>query len=178
MRRFIAIAIGCGLLVAGEHAHTQAAAPPTLHAAMKDVIAPQAQILWDVSNNALDDDGNPDAKRVTAAQWKQIGVAGLRMKEMALTLAAAQPIKVAAPGVTLQDEGPPGAGAAQVQKFIDADPAAFSAHARELAAAADGFVAASSARDVAKLAEFGGTLDQVCETCHMQFWYPQQGGGQ
>ena len=32
----------------------------------------------------------------------------------------------------------------------------------------------AEAKDAAKLFEVSGALDQVCESCHMKFWYPEQ----
>ena len=35
-------------------------------------------------------------------------------------------------------------------------------------------VVAIDSKDVAALTDLGGTLDQVCESCHTKFWYPDQ----
>lgn len=150
---------------------------PTVLASMKDVIAPQANILWEVGNKALDDDGNPDASRIAAGDWDRLAAAGQRMREMSVALATAERLAVAAPGEKIDGEGgPEGASAAQVQVFIDADRVGFAQHARALEAAAASFVTAAQAKDAAKVAEVAGTLDQVCEACHAKFWYPQQAG--
>lgn len=175
MRRLACAVLAGGLLLAAE-GMTQKPVP-TVHESMTDVIAPQANVLWEVSNGALDDDGNPDASRMKPAQWDQIAAAGQRMHEMAVALATADRLVVAAPGAKIDGEdGPEGTSAAQVQGFIDADHAAFVEHARALAAAAETFVTAAKAKDAAKLGEVAGTLDQVCEACHIQFWYPNQAG--
>jgi hypothetical protein len=29
-------------------------------------------------------------------------------------------------------------------------------------------------RDLDAMLELGGTLDEVCESCHITFWYPNQ----
>jgi hypothetical protein len=34
--------------------------------------------------------------------------------------------------------------------------------------------AAAQSKDANKLFEVSGRLDQVCEDCHLQFWYPDQ----
>ena len=59
-------------------------------------------------------------------------------------------------------------------RVIDANPAAFRARSQELVSSMDEIVAAAQSKDAAKLFEVSGSLDQVCENCHMQFWYPQQ----
>jgi hypothetical protein len=176
MRRLVIGMAAAGLMMAVVHAQAPTPSPaPTIHAAMKDVIAPQAQALWDVGNEAMDDNGNPDAKRLSAAQWAQLATAGQKVKDMSLALAMVDRPVVVAPGATIQGEGDPNSSSAkQVQGFVDANPAGFAEQARKLAAVADDFVVAAKARDAAKLGLASGNLDQVCEDCHMQYWYPQQ----
>lgn len=178
MRGSMMALAGAALLLASEIAVSQAPVP-TVHEAMKDVIAPQTQVVWDVSNNLMDDDGNPVASRLDDAQWEQIAAASQRIRDMSLTLAMAGHVTAAAPGVKIDGEGnPEGTTAAQVQGFIDADRAAFAEDARVLAASADTLVAAARAKDAAKVSDVAGTLDQVCEACHQRFWYPQQAAAQ
>ena len=62
----------------------------------------------------------------------------------------------------------------EMQAAIDAEPAKFRALAQALSASMDQVVAAAKAKDAAKLFDVSGGLDQVCESCHMQFWYPEQ----
>ena len=47
---------------------------------MKAIVAPQAQNLWDVGNQALDDDGNASAARLTASDWTKLAGAAQKMK--------------------------------------------------------------------------------------------------
>lgn len=152
------------------------AAPPNLHELMKNVVAVQAQAIWDVGNNAINADGNPDPSKVKAADWARLLSAGGKVKQVAQRLAQADHVMAAAPGQKLADEGTaPGVfGAKEVQKAIDADPKVFSAFAQALAVSMDQVVAAAQAKDAAKLFDVSGRLDQVCEDCHKQFWYPEQ----
>jgi hypothetical protein len=151
------------------------ATPPNLHAHMKNVVSVQAQVIWDTANKALGDDGNPDASKLTAADWNLlIGAAG-KVKQSAQALAGAEHVMAAAPGQKLQDEGNPGAfDAKAVQRFIDSNPKAFSAFAAAMVTNMDGFVAAVRARDLTKVNDLSGALDEICEQCHKQFWYPKQ----
>lgn len=178
MRRSIMAVGGAGLLFASAYAASQAPAP-TVYEAMKDVIAPQTQVVWDVSNDLMDDDGNPVASRLSDAQWEQIAAASQRIRDMSLALAMADPVRAAAPGVKIDGEGnPEGSTAAQVQGFIDADRATFAEDAKALAASAEALVTAARAKDAARASDVAGTLDQVCEACHQKFWYPQQAAAQ
>jgi len=149
-------------------------AATTVHASMKDVIAPQGQALWDVTNAAMDDAGKPDASRISEEGWAKVAEAGRRLKEHSELLARARPLIVAEPGERLQDEGGPGggAGAGQVQAYIDRDPEGFAEHAMALAALGGQAVEAAEARDARILSGVADSLDAACESCHQRFWYP------
>jgi hypothetical protein len=148
---------------------------PTLHELMKNVVAVQTQVIWDVGNRAQDAEGNPDASKLKATDWGRIVTAGGKVKQAALTLAQAEHVVAAAPGQKISGEGAPGTfGAKQVQGAIDANPKLFRAFAQALAGSMDQVVSAAQKKDAAKLFDLSGGLDQVCEDCHAPFWYPEQ----
>lgn len=158
------------LAVLSSHA---ANSPLTLNDAMKDVIAPQTQIVWDVGNKAMNDKGDADGSKLTDDDWKQIIAAGNEVSASIKALAGSDHLKAAQPGVKIQSEGNPGAwGAADVQKAIDADPKGFKVQAMKLAAAVDATVAAAKARDAQSLQDNSNQIDGICEDCHKQYWYP------
>lgn len=166
--------LGGGLIIVSAYAG-DASTPARLQDQMKNVIAVQSQVIWDIGGRAQDDDGNPDASKLKAADWNQIVVASNKVKRTAQSLVHADHIVVAGPGKKLQDEENPGAASAGVvQKAIDANPKVFMAFAQQLATAMDGIAAAAQSKNAASFAERSGELDKVCEGCHLQFWYPQQ----
>lgn len=175
------VAVAGGLLLsscgpgAEKKAEAPAASQPTLHTMMTTSIAPQAQVLWDVPGKALDDDGNVDGSLLTTDDWAQILAAGTQMRDAADRLSKMQNIKVAEAGVALaQEENPGAAKAADVQRYIDADPVGFSSRWADLHALAGDFVAAAQAKEGKRLGEASDKLDQACEACHLKFWYPEQ----
>lgn len=164
-----------GALVALNALAASPGTAPNLHDLMKDVVAVQTQIVWDISNNVQDNLGNLDASKMTAADWSRIGAAAGKVRDVSRTLAATDHIVVAAPGQKLQDEENPGAfNAKAVQTVIDANPKAFNAFAQALATNMNEIVVAAQARDAKKTNDAVSRLDQVCEQCHTQFWYPNQ----
>lgn len=169
------LVLSCSALIAMGALAAGTAAPPNLHALMKNVVAVQAQVIWDIDNKSLGDDGNPAASKLTAADWNQLVAAAGKVKEGAQALASAEHVMAAAPGQKLQDEGNPGASDVKtVQRLIDSNPKAFSAFATAMATSMDGLVAAARARNIAKTNDLSGALDEICEQCHKQFWYPNQ----
>ncbi len=168
------IVLSCGLCAGAQAANSPGAAP-NVHELMKKVIAVQAQVIWDVGNQAQNDEGNPDPSKLKPADWGKVVSAAGQVKQAAQSLAQADHVMAAAPGQKIEGEGGPGAfGAKQVQTTIDANPKAFQAFARALTVSMDQIGAAAQAKDAAKLFNASGGLDQICESCHLQFWYPDQ----
>ena len=58
-----ACVLGCSVMLVAAHEVHSAAAPADLHDLMKNVVAVQTQVVWDIGNQAQDDQGNPDAHR-------------------------------------------------------------------------------------------------------------------
>ena len=147
-----------------------------VHGIMKDVVAPQAAVMWDVGNRAMDDNGAPDVSKLSAGDWTKLAVAAEAMKAASIAMADTPKIEVAPAGVKIQDEGGAGGGATakQIQAFIDADPKDFAQHARALAEVSDAFLTAAKTKDAKTLGDASSNLDQVCEACHMKYWYPEQ----
>jgi cytochrome c556 len=168
-------ALGAVAMLAAAYAVHSATVSRDLRDLMKNVVAKQTQVIWDVGNRAQDDQGNPDASKLTAADWSKLIDAAGNVRQVAQTLAQSEHILAAAPGVKIDGEGNPDApGAKQVQAAMDANPKEFQALSQALAASMDQVVAAAKAKDAAKLFDVSGALDQVCENCHVKFWYPEQ----
>jgi hypothetical protein len=167
--------LSSALLLASAYA-TDPAPAPNLHELMKDVVAVQTQLIWDIGNNAQDEKGNPDPSKLKAAHWSQAASAAGKVKVAAQTLARAAHVMAAAAGQKIEGEdATPGAfGAKQVQKAIDANPKVFQAFAQQLSLSMDEILAAARVKDAARLFGVSDRLDQECEGCHTQFWYPDE----
>src|ERR1044072_5396547 len=153
-----------GVLVATAYAADPAPAP-NLHELMKNVVAIQTQVIWDVGNSAQDDSGNPDATKMKPADWAKVGAAAAKVKDAAQKLATAPKVMAAAPGQKIDGEGgTTGAfGAKEVQKAIDANPKVFKAVPPQLVGSMDELLAASKTKDAKKMFDVSGRLDQECE---------------
>jgi hypothetical protein len=71
-----------------------------------------------------------------------------------------------APGVELEP--------AQMEELINKDRAAFYKRARELHDAALEALRAIERRDTDAIFDIGERIDEKCEACHIQYWYPNQ----
>jgi hypothetical protein len=171
-KRMALAAAGLVVAAAGSAADS---AKANLQLTMVSKVNPNGLALWDVTNNALDDSGNLDRKKINAATWNKLLEIGKALEDAGRTLAVSNGVLAASPGAKLQDEGNAGASkVADVQRYLDAKPAEFRKHALALQKTGTGIVEAVGKHDVKKLSELSNALDEVCEACHVVFWYPQQ----
>ena len=181
MRKTILGSVAALALLAGcSSDEPDAAAPPetsdaNLHAIMVEQIDKHADELWDVSNAAIGDNGGLDPSKMDDARWDKLAELAEKVAAGSHAIAALDPITVAAPGVTIGDSGLPGGHTAeQVQGFIAANPELFREMATTLGTHMDEIASAAHAHDAAKAGPLIDQLDSVCESCHINFWYPEQ----
>ncbi|MGD9842383.1 MAG: hypothetical protein AB7F79_10160 [Steroidobacteraceae bacterium] len=169
MRAVVVCMVAVGSVMAADAPETN------LHLIMSTKVNPQGLALWEITNGALSDDGTFDAAKLSAAQWAALLPIGKSLEESGRILATSKQIIAAAPGEKLQDEGVAGAStAADVQRYIDAKPVVLRNHAMELQKTGAGVIEAAKKRDAKQLSDLSNSLDEVCEGCHVTFWYPQQ----
>jgi hypothetical protein len=142
-----------------------------VRAMMQQHVNPAVMSIWDVTNNAMDDDGAIDPAQMDAAKWRQVAEGAERLAASGREMAAATAFVAAAPGNTAVDQGE--IPMAQVQRQIDSDPRLFRLMATAQAAHADRLAAAAGAQDAEAAGELVAGLDSVCESCHARFWYPE-----
>src|ERR1041385_8793571 len=104
MKSSLWLVVGGGLLIASAYAADPAPAP-NVHNLMKNVVAIQTQVIWDVGNNAQDDKGNPDPSKMKPTDWAKVGGAATKVKDALQSLAKAPHVMAAAPGQKIDGEG-------------------------------------------------------------------------
>ncbi|MEO0061949.1 MAG: hypothetical protein RLZZ08_509 [Pseudomonadota bacterium] len=149
---------------------------PTFHEIMKEKVDKNADALWDLTNTAISDDAGLDAGKLTDAQWTEMATRAEAVQQAALEIAAMpDPIVVAKPGVKIADEGIQGGHtAAMVQKEVDRNPQGLRDMSSTMAAHMGDMAKALRAHDAAKAGPLIDQLDGVCESCHLEYWYPTQ----
>jgi hypothetical protein len=149
-----------------------AAAPVDVRATMQDQVNPAMTAIWDVGNNALDDNGGLDAALLDDAKWAtvadnadKLAAAGTAIAEAGSFVAAAAANSTVAEGeITM----------AAVQQHIDANPDGLKQMGAAFADTATRLAAAARAKDARTAGDLISGMDQVCESCHLEFWYPEQ----
>ena len=170
MIRLSAVVAFGAIAVFAAEALAQPSAPLDVRATMQDRVNPAMLAIWDVGNNALNDDGGIDAKLMDDGKWARIVEAAGQLSAASKDIAAAGAFIAAAPGNSEVGEGE--ITMAAVQQHLDGDPAGLRQMAAALADHADRIAAAARARDAKTAGDLIGETDAVCESCHMTYWYP------
>jgi len=149
-----------------------AAAQLDVRATMQGRVNPAMLAIWDVGNNALDDNGGIDPAKMDDAKWAQVAENADKLAAAGKDISEAGGFIAAAANNSTVGEGE--ITMAAVQQHIDGNPdglkqmgAAFADHATRLAAAARG-------KDFKTAGDLISGMDQVCEGCHLEYWYPEQ----
>jgi cytochrome c556 len=175
----LGLVAGLALTVAFE-AHSQQAAAggngyrptATLKEVMDSLVAPSAQVLWDAVGVEVTSSGTLEKAPKTDEDWAKVRWSAVTLLEATnVVQIPGRPVDVA--GATSADPASE-LGPKQIEARINSDRAAWVEHAHALYDAVMESVRAIDAKDVDALSEAGGTLDEACENCHLQFWYPPQ----
>lgn len=163
-----ALLIGiCGAAIAADAEETLYVRSEMLGAVNEATAA-----LWDVGNNAMGENGDIDPRLMSEEAWDRIAAAAAILEASSRRMADAHTIKAALPGHEL-DEQPDAYSMADVQRYIDEDPQMFRAMAQAMADHSAKVQAAAHSRQAGETSLLIGELDQICETCHVRYWYPE-----
>jgi cytochrome c556 len=148
----------------------------TVHEIMKDEVDLRADDVWAIGNAHIDANAGIDAASMSDNDWKKLASAAVSLQQGALDLASLKdPIVVVKPGVKIADDDVPGGDSAEsVRQNIAKDPQGFKDHANSLAQDMADLAQAANKHDAATAGPIINQLDSVCESCHIEFWYPSQ----
>ena len=175
--------LGLGLAACSQQqAPSAAAAEPqmpyrpdaSIQDLMVNVVDHNADTLWESVAVISSEKGTEERQPRTDEEWAAVRVAAVALSE-ATNLLMIPGRKVVHEGKVLQDSDVEGIlKAEQIQALIDKDRMAFASRALALHDTALAALAAIDSKDVAKLSEVGGAIDEACEQCHTTYWYPDQ----
>ena len=173
-------ALGYGSGIAKTATAPKVVAVPTVNDSMTHVMSVEAQTIWDISSKAFNFKGDGlDGRKITAADWRQLGEAGRRLKKRGTLLATAKRVIVAGQGEHIMGEEASRGGvkktwdaanAQQIQALIDAKPKQFAQRAWTLVRTGESLEKAAGIKDVATVYKVSADLDEVCDGCHKPFW--------
>lgn len=141
---------------------------------MAYMIDPAADFLWESVSTIVTMQGTEEKQPRSDAEWEAVRRQAIILAESA-NLIQMEGRHVVKEGRHLEDHGTPGnLTAEESEKAIAADRATFVSFAQALHGVGTSMLNAADARNPQGLLDAGDTMDQVCEGCHLKFWYPGQ----
>jgi len=166
----IPLLISCDIV-----AHQPAPSPgfkpvATLQEIMTDIIDPNIDFVWNSVSSVSTASGTEERQPQSDEDWLALRQHALAVAEAAnLLLIEDRPI---AANASATSSGGAELNPPQIQALIAAHHDQFSQRAQGLRSAAQGLLTAIAAKNVEALENAGGVVEQACEQCHSQFWYP------
>ena len=141
---------------------------------MVGIIDPAADFLWASVSTTVSGNETVEKQPRTDQEWAEVRRQAILLAEGA-NLIMMDGRHVAKEGAKLEDHGTPGnLTAEQSEQAIANNRGSFTAFAQALRDVGHSMLVAADARNPQGLIDAGDTMDQVCEGCHLQFWYPGQ----
>ena len=141
---------------------------------MAGMIDPAADFLWGSVSTTVEQGKTVEKQPRTDAEWAEVRRQAIILAEGA-NLILMDGRHVVKEGMHLEDHGTPGnLTAEESEQAIAADRATFVAFSQALRDVGASMLAAADARNPQGIIDAGDTMDQVCEGCHLKFWYPGQ----
>jgi hypothetical protein len=138
---------------------------------MQGIIDPSADGIWNAVETIETSTGSEVRQPRTPKEWLEVRHAALTLVESG-NLLILEGRAVGARAFAAEAAG--ALDSTDIQKLIGAKRAMFDAYAAALREAGVNAISAIDARNPASLIQAGGVIDQVCEGCHLTFWYPNQ----
>jgi hypothetical protein len=140
---------------------------------MEGIIAPSADVLFDAVATDITSAGVVEKRPRTDDDWEKVEAAAIALVE-GPNMIKMPGRRAARPGEPTKSEGPdaPELSPEEIQKKIDADRAKFIRYANELQDQAIKALDIVRKKDAEGLFNIGEDIDQACEGCHLEYWYP------
>jgi hypothetical protein len=138
---------------------------------MQSIVDPSADVLWGAVGTVVDkENGIQELSPKTPEEWLDVRRAAVRIIEGGNLLmmpgreAAPVGAKSETPGVELEP--------AEINALLNKDRKGFDGFAKALQGLGLEALRASEAKNADQLMDVGARMDEVCESCHQTFWYP------
>lgn len=173
-RRMPAMA-AAGLCLAAAACGKPASAPAepvpnaTINEFMRLQAEPAAEAIWGSVRIVSNASGIHEYRPTTEAEWAALDQSADTLVALAGFIAE-EDRQLVRPGVTLEEGGTLDTPA--IRARIAANRALFAQKAAAFGDKAEVVRAAIRARDADKLLDVGGPMQEACEACHLEFYYP------
>jgi hypothetical protein len=139
---------------------------------MRSVVDPAADVVWLSVTTVQNEDGLVETRPTSDEEWTMVRQGAITLAEAANLLmipgrhVAGPGEKSETPGVELEPS--------EMESLIEKDRASWNLRAKGLHDASLATLRAVEAHDADKVFELGEQIERACESCHAQYWYPNE----
>jgi cytochrome c556 len=139
---------------------------------MRDMIDPASDFVFDSVGTIITKKGRVERLPKTQADWDRIRIGAVTLAEGVYLLKIPRPF--APPGDDNNSGGaePYELSPAQITAKLEADPVLWNAKIEALRNVGFEVLEIVKRKDVDELWDAAENLDQACEACHLEYWYP------
>ena len=124
-------------------------------------------VTWDISKKGI-----IETKPRNEEDWEKVKIGAVTLAEAIYLLKVPRPFAPAGDVNNSTGPNPPELSPAQIQAKLDKDPVLWDAKIEALRNAAKEVIEIADRKDVDALFEASADLDNACEACHLEYWYP------
>jgi hypothetical protein len=141
----------------------------TIRDLMDGMVDPAADTIWNSVSTTITKKGKEEKAPHTEEEWGTVRHSAIALLEASNLLQipgrhVAMPGQKSEQGIELQPE--------QIEALINRDRQSWIKFAHGLHDAATEALHAADSKDPAKVLESGDAIDNACEHCHQNYWYP------
>jgi hypothetical protein len=139
---------------------------------MRDMLDPAADNIFDAVKIVYTKKGIVETSPKTERDWEKIRIGAVTLAEGIYLLKIPRPF--APPGDENNSTGPEATelSPAQIKAKLEGDPVLWNAKIEALRNVGLEVLEIVKQKKVDELWDAGHNLDQACESCHLQYWYP------
>jgi hypothetical protein len=139
---------------------------------MRDMLDPAADNIFDAVKSVSTKDGTVNTLPKTEEDWEKIRIGAVTLAEGVYLLKIPRPFTP--PGDENNSKGPDATelSPAQIAAKLEADPVLWNAKIEALRNVGLEVLEIVNKKNADELWDAGDNLDQACEACHLEYWYP------
>jgi hypothetical protein len=141
---------------------------------MQYMIDPIADNIFDAVSTEVTAKGVVERMPKTDDDWEKVRVGAVTLAEGIYLLKVPRPFAPSGDVNTSTGPDAPELSPTQIKAKLDADPVLWNAKIEALRNAALEVLEVVQKKDIQQLGAASEDIDQACETCHLEFWYPGQ----
>jgi hypothetical protein len=141
---------------------------------MNDLIDPASDNIFNAVGTVINAKGTVETAPKTDEDWAKVRIGAVTLAEGIYLLKI--PRAIAPPGELNNSIGPDASELApdEIKAKLEADPVLWNAKIEALRNISLEVLEIVKRKDVKELGEAGEILDQACENCHLEYWYPAE----